>query len=878
MVGGADDDLTFLQVGTSTVGAEIAAHDWSATGLGPISGWPVSLRVALADVLACPMPMFLAWGPDLLSFYNDAYRPILGYRVHNALGRPFRDLWASIWDDIGPLVEKALAGQSQRLVDMPLDVSRQGTPEETYWTFSYSPAFDERGKIAGLFCITGETTGRVLAERRRAAADERLGLALSAGNSIGTWDWDVLHDQVTADIRFARLYGVHPNDAEQGVPIGEFFKGIHPEDLPRVRDQIDEAMKACSVFESEYRLLREDGSVRWVSAQGRCIADAMGRCIRLPGVSFDITARKEAEARLLAAKGEREFVIALIARQRDMTDPDAILRTSSEAIGRRLGVNRVGFYRVLGNDRLRHSGAWVDGTILPLIGKQPADAFGIFAEDERRRGRTLVFGDSRADEAGRLQLYAEDGVLAGICVPLMSEGRWVAGIYLHQGSVRHWSPEEIALTKEIVQQTWLAIERAEALLRLAQRVDRQDVALAQGASELRMEAERREAAENQLRQLQKMEAVGQLTGGIAHDFNNMLGVVISGLNLLQRRLKRGETDVQQFIDGAMEGATRAASLTQRLLAFSRQQPLSPQSTDLNKLVSGLTELLMRSMGETISLETILAAGLWRARVDPNQLENAILNLAVNARDAMPAGGRVTIETANAHVDDDYAREADIEIGQYVMICVTDNGSGMTPDVKARVFEPFFTTKGVGKGTGLGLSQVFGFIRQSGGHVKIYSEPGYGTTVRVYLPRAWGEAGPPLPRPRAVDELRGGSADEVILVVEDEPRVRNFTVEALRELGYSVLKAGSGPEALTILDRGEPVTLLLTDIVMAEMTGRELADRATTERPELKVLYMTGYTRNAVVHNGVLDPGTNFLPKPFNLDQLMQKVREVLDKA
>ena len=484
-----------------------------------------------------------------------------------------------------------------------------------------------------------------------------------------------------------------------------------------------------------------------------------------------------------------------------------------------------------------------------------------------------MFSDSRHDNDGDLMSYAEGGVLAGLCVPLMKEGRWQAGIYLHQAEVRRWTPAEISLVKEVAELTWLAVERAEALVRLSHRVDQQSAALAEASTEIQAEADRRTAAESQLRQLQKMESLGQLTGGIAHDFNNMLAIVIGGLNLAQRRLARGEQDIGRYLDSAMEGATRAATLTQRLLAFSRQQSLSPQAIDANTLVFGLAELLTRSLGELIQLETVMGAGLWKAKADPAELENVIVNLAVNARDAMPNGGKLTIETCNVHVDDDYAREADITSGQYVQIAVTDTGTGMTPEVLSRAFDPFFTTKPVGKGTGLGLSQLFGFARQSGGHVRVYSELGHGTTFKLYLPRFWGEEMPVVRRTPV--PLRQAKVSEIVMVVEDEERVRNNSVEALRELGYTVIHAGSGPEALAMIEAGQDVTLLFSDIVMPGMTGRQLADRAIELLPRLKVLYTTGYTRNAVVHNGVLDPGTNLLPKPFSIDQLAAKIGEVL---
>ncbi|HEY6630730.1 MAG TPA: CHASE3 domain-containing protein [Rhizobiaceae bacterium] len=393
---------------------------------------------------------------------------------------------------------------------------------------------------------------------------------------------------------------------------------------------------------------------------------------------------------------------------------------------------------------------------------------------------------------------------------------------------------------------------------------------------LRREIATREAAEQQVRQMQKMEAVGQLTGGIAHDFNNMLAIIMSAMNLIQRKLQRGETDIGKFVDAAADATTRAASLTARLLAFSRQQPLAPQVIDANRLVTGMSDMLRRTLGETISVETVLAGGLWKTYADPSQIENAVLNLAVNGRDAMPEGGSLTIETANSHLDDKYAAtHAEVTAGQYVMIAVTDKGVGMTADVIARAFEPFFTTKPVDKGTGLGLSQVFGFVKQSGGHVKIYSEPGEGTTVKIYLKRHFGDEQAAPAEVGAVDPDR--KPTETVLVVEDDGQVRAGTVDALRELGYAVVHASSAADALRKLEEHPNVGLLFTDIVMPVTNGKKLAEQALALRPELKVLFTTGFTKNAVVHNGVLDPGVNFIAKPFTLDQLAAKVREVLDK-
>jgi signal transduction histidine kinase len=390
------------------------------------------------------------------------------------------------------------------------------------------------------------------------------------------------------------------------------------------------------------------------------------------------------------------------------------------------------------------------------------------------------------------------------------------------------------------------------------------------------EAARREAVSDQLRQSQKMEAIGQLTGGLAHDFNNMLSVIIGSLNLLGRRLARGEGNLNKYIDSALDSANRAATLTHRLLAFSRQQPLAPQSLDINKLVAGMSDLLRRTLGEQIRVETVLAGGLWRTPVDPGELESAILNLAVNARDAMREGGRLTIETANCHLDDNYASaHVDVPAGQYVLLAVTDNGAGMSPDVLAKAFDPFFTTKATGKGTGLGLSQVHGFVKQSGGHVKIYSEPGQGTTIKLYLPRFLG-AEQPAPLRFPDRPIPHGDPDKLILVVEDDERARQVTVESLRELGYSVVHAPGAAAALEILDAQPGVRLLFTDIVMPDVNGRKLAEEVVRRVPGIKVLYTTGYTPNAIVHNGVVDPGVQLISKPFTLEQLARKVHAVLN--
>jgi signal transduction histidine kinase len=424
--------------------------------------------------------------------------------------------------------------------------------------------------------------------------------------------------------------------------------------------------------------------------------------------------------------------------------------------------------------------------------------------------------------------------------------------------------------------TFDARKRIVALAQQSRLTEERNAALEESNRKLVAETEARHVAEAQVRQIQKMEAIGQLAGGIAHDFNNMLAVIMGSLDMLLRRLKRGDTDITRFVESATEGARRAADLTKRLLAFSRQQPLSPARVDANKLVAEMSELIRRAIGEDVALETILAGGLWKVHVDAGQLENSILNLAVNGRDAMPGGGRITIETANGHLDEQYAREnPGAKPGQYVLVAFTDTGEGMPPDTVNRAFDPFFTTKPAGQGTGLGLSQVYGFVKQSGGHIKIYSEVGRGTTVKIYLPRDMSES-ETQSQPAEARPIAAGKPSETILLVDDEPRVRALAVESLREIGYRVIAAGRAEEALQLLDANPATDLLFTDIVMPDMDGRRLADEATRRRPMLKVLFTTGFTKNAVIHNGVLDPGVNFLAKPFTIEALAAKVRLVLD--
>lgn len=824
----------------------MAAKDWSNTPMGPIENWPISLRTTLATMLACPNAMYLAWGPELLSFYNDAYIPILGFRAGSALGMPFQRLWASIWNDIKPLVDEALCGGHPMVTDMQLDLSRNGEPEESYWSFSYSPAFNDNGHIAGMFCVTGETTARVLAERGRTDADQRLQLALSAGRGIGTWEWDVTNDCVRADERFATLYGVDPARAAQGAPIAEFFDGVHPADLERVQREIAAALAGGGDFNSEYRLLRSDGSVRWVSAQGTCIFDDAGKCTRFPGVSFDVTDRilaeqalRESEAR---ARGDAERVQLALKAGAIIGTWVWDLLTDHFTVDEDFAVN-FGLDPVLGREGL--SLAQVVATV------HPDDQAGLATAIELAIARGGPY-------AHQYRVRRADG-----------EYYWLEA----NGRVEH-DPRGAPLRFpgvliDVDRRRALEAERDRALAELRALNDELEQRVARRTAEL-MEVE------EALRQSQKMEAVGQLTGGLAHDFNNLLAGISGALELMAIRISQGRvSEVDRYMTAASGATRRAAALTHRLLAFSRRQTLAPKPTDVNALVSGMEDLVRRTVGPAIDLEVVGASGLWPALVDPSQLENALLNLCINARDAMPSGGRITIETANKWLDAHAAKQHAMDEGQYLSLCVTDTGCGMGPDVIAKAFDPFFTTKPIGQGTGLGLSMIYGFANQSGGQVRIYSEVGEGTTVCINLPRHRGEA---------VDDSLPAEAHgaplaeegETVLVVDDEPTVRMLVTEVLEDLGYTAIEAADSQTGLKILQSGIRLDLLITNVGLpGGMNGRQMADAGRATRPDLKVLFITGYAENAVLNNGQLGPDMHVMTKPLPVGAMAARIRDII---
>ena len=441
----------------------------------------------------------------------------------------------------------------------------------------------------------------------------------------------------------------------------------------------------------------------------------------------------------------------------------------------------------------------------------------------------------------------------------------------------HADLAQLLLAQSEAERTWSPMERAELLAALAEQQaqlvaneQRLDALVIERTSELMV-------AEEALRQSQKMEAVGQLTGGLAHDFNNLLAGISGSLELMQTRMQQGRlTDVDRYMTAAQGAARRAAALTHRLLAFSRRQTLDPKPTNVNRLATGMQELIQRTVGPNIHIEVVGASGLWPTLVDPSQLENALLNLCINARDAMPDGGRITIETANKWLDERAAIKQAIPEGQYLSLCVTDTGVGMPPEVIARAFEPFFTTKPIGEGTGLGLSMIYGFAQQSGGQVRIYSEIGQGTTVCLYLPRHYGEVEDD-DASMGVSDLPRSEQGETVLVVDDEPTVRMLVADILEDLGYTSIEAGDSAAGLKVLQSDVRIDLLVTDVGLpGGMNGRQMADAARVHRPNLKVLFITGYAENAILGNGQLAPGMAVLTKPFAIDTMAARIRSMIE--
>ena len=730
----------------------------------------------------------------------------------------------------------------------------------------------------------------------------RLRTALDFANA-GEWTWDAASDMVVLSPTAAQIFGVPASrDFTWSQMQSEL---LHPDDAPAAAAAVQRAIAEQGQYEVEYRVRRAGGSEGWILAHGRATYDPRGEVRGMVGLVQDVTRRRE-EQRALAEEARALEILnrtgSLIASELDLEKMvQAVTDAGVEITGAQFGAF---FYNVVG--------ATGEQYMLYTISGAPREAFSRFPMPRNTPIFGPTFSGSGVVRSGNIladerygKLSPHHGMPKGhlpvcsyLAVPVLSRsGEVIGGLFFGHKDPDVFDARDERIIVGVSAQAAIGIDnarlyqraqrelaerqKAEETLRalseaLELRVSDRTAALEAANAQLQREIEDRRRAEEALRHAQKLEAIGHLTGGVAHDFNNLLTIVIGNLDGLQRRLgAEVDTRTRRAVDAALDGARRAASLTQRLLAFARRQPLDPKPLDANKLVQGMSDLLSRTLGERVEIETVLSAGLWPVEADAGQLESAILNLALNARDAMPEGGKLTVETTNVAVDDTYSRANAIAAGQYVVICVSDTGGGIPPQLLEKVFEPFFTTKPVGQGTGLGLSQVYGFVKQSGGNVKIYSEPGEGTTIKVYLPRYFGNLDPVVTISEAV--LRAES-QETVLVVEDEPGVRELSVSMFEDLGYQVLQAADGYAALDILAKRQRVDLLFTDVGLPKMNGRQLAEEARKRRPTLKVLFTTGYARNAIVHHGRLDPGVDLLVKPFTYEDLADKVRTILDRT
>jgi len=747
---------------------------------------------------------------------------------------------------VGRTVVEALPdAAAQGFVDVLDEVFRSGVPyvangalfrmeefpgapvRDFYLDFVYQPLRGPDGAVTGIFVEGADMTARTLAER--------------------------------ANLDSAALYRGLFDAIDEGFCIIEFIDGPHGPDSDYVHVEANAAYERhagiSNIVGHRLREVVGDEADAWVTRLGEVLKtgkpirfqqelEATGRYLELAAVRIEPASRKQVAVIFQDITARRRAEIAV-------GQSEEQFRVFAQAVPNHVWAATPDGALYWFNDRVyAYAGAEpgsLDGVAWTSI-VHPEDLPGAASRwrDALTRGEIYEteFRIRRADGSYRWFLVRAVPVRGGDGAIV----RWI-GTNTDVESARRQAAELVTLNAELENQ------------------------VAQRTTELM-------AVEETLRQSQKMEAVGQLTGGLAHDFNNILAGISGSLEVMSTRIAQGRVgEIDRYLNGAMGAAKRAAGLTQRLLAFSRRQTLDPKPVNVNTLVNGMLDLVVRSVGPQIAVETAGAAGLWSTYVDPGQLESALLNLCINARDAMPDGGKLTIETSNRWMDERAARQRGLEPGQYVSLCVSDTGTGMSPEVIARAFDPFYTTKPIGQGTGLGLSMVYGFAGQSGGAARIYSEVGKGAMVCIYLPRHAGEAAVEDEALQAVSASPRAEGGETILVVDDEPLVRMLAVEQLEELGYAVIEAEDGPSALRVLNSARPISLLITDVGLpGGMNGRQVADAARVGRPGLEVLFITGYAENAVLNHGHLDPGMHVMTKPFQMDDFARRVKDLIAKS
>ncbi len=837
---------------TDDAQALIARTDWSRSPLGSAGNWPQSLRTAVDIVIHSPMPMLLLWGPQLTQIYNNGFALLAGSKHPHAFGQPAHQIWPELRDFTDPIYSAVLQGQVRTYSERRFTLQRDGKDSDFWLDLTYSPIRDESAQVAGILVTAIETN-----ERRRIAlelqqrsedslkaqreSEERLQLALAATDAVGTWDWDIGEDRFIADAHFAQLHGVDPVRASQ-LPISEYLHGVHPEDRALIARSIKHCITHGTEYAEEYRLLQTNGEVRWVFARGRCYKDHHGRPMRFLGAALDLTERKHTEQALRQSQTELQLIINAMPILISYVDREERFRLNNAAYLDWYGLTPQELY---------------GRTIREVIGEESYFLRAPYIA-EALAGRPCSFslytphrdGSQRHALMNYLPRHGPDGAVNGFYIFVIDE------------TERKKTEEALRNLNET----------------LEERVSARTEQLAQANQRLQNEMFERERAEDALRHAQKMEAVGQLTGGIAHDFNNMLTGIIGSLDLMQRYIASGRTDeIGRFTDAAVSSANRAAALTHRLLAFSRRQSLDRKTLNVNELIHSLEDLIRRTKGDPIELTLRLADSVWPVSTDVSQLENALLNLVINARDAMPDGGELLIETANVYLDgNDITTLEPVKAGDYLMLAVSDNGTGMTPSVRSKAFDPFFTTKPIGQGTGLGLSMIYGFAQQTGGHVSLDSLPGQGTCVRLYLPRLYALE-PERPVIETTTEAPAAATGETVVVVEDDPAVRMLVMDLLKELGYRAHEAEDAKSALPLLESDLRVDLLVTDVGLPGMNGRQLAEIARQHRPGLKVLFMTGYAQKAAERQGFLEDGMDMVAKPFSIELLAGKIRTMISQ-
>ena len=932
-------DVSALANG-DVMGALMRAYDWASTSLGPQERWPQSLLTLVRVLLNSRQPMFIVWGADRTLVYNDSYAPLLGTRHPGALGRPFFETWPEVRGEVGALMDRVFTGDPVHMDDLQLTVHRNGYPEETHFSFSYTPVPGDDGAIVGLFCACTETTRQVLAERQAASERQRQQALLQQMPGFVA----VLREPTHI---FEYVNDAYVTVAGQRDFIGRNVREVFPELVGQgFYELLDKVFASGEPFAARSLPIRfeNETSDRYLDFLYQPIYDETGAVTGIFVGGYEVTDQIRSQAAL--AESESRYrtlfesidvgfcIIQLMFDDADQAIDYRILE-ANPAFVRQTGADVVGkWVSEFAPDLERHwftaygrvaltgepvhfenkadvFGRWFDVRAL-RVGEPGAHRVAIFFNDISERKRMEVElqvlnatleqqVSDRTAERDRLWTLSEDmlaranydGMMSAVSPAWTRVLGWSEAELLSRPYATFMHPEDAEATMAAL----VRMGETAQPIRYENRIATRDgiwkaiewtvapeanspnfIAVGRDVTATKAHEAELASAQEALRQSQKMEAVGQLTGGLAHDFNNLLTGISGSLDLLQKRVAQGRlNDLDRYLIAAQGASKRAAALTHRLLAFSRRQTLDPKPTDVHKLVLGMTDLIRRTVGPEITVETVDMVGLWPALVDPPQLENALLNLCINARDAMPDGGRITIETANRWMDDRAAREREVAPGQYLSLCVSDTGTGMPPDVVARAFDPFFTTKPLGQGTGLGLSMIYGFARQSGGQVRIYSEVGQGTMVCVYLPRHYGEGSDAMTEADRSDGAPRAVEGETVLVVDDEPTVRMLVTDVLGDLGYGALEAEDGPSGLKILQTGARIDLLVTDVGLpGGMNGRQVADAARVLRPGLKVLFITGYAENAVVGNGHLEPGMAVLTKPFAMDDLATKIRSLIE--